>query len=223
VVGVLAPKGQSWGGQDQDDTIILPWTTAQKKIRGRNMTWLDDIIGSAVTPEAVNPAIAEITTLLRQRHHIRPGEEEDFNIRRPDEIINAQIETSHTLSMLLVGIASIALVVGGIGIMNVMLVSVAERTREIGLRVAVGATEWAVKLQFLGEAIMLSLFGGALGILLGLIGCAAIGRFLGWSIGLPISALVVAPGISALVGLSFGFYPARAAARLDPIEALRHE
>jgi putative ABC transport system permease protein len=223
VVGVLAPKGQSMGGQDQDDTIILPWTTAQKKIRGRNMTWLDDIIGSAVTPQMVNPAIDEITKLLRQRHHIRPGDEDDFNIRRPDEIINAQIETSHTVSMLLVGIASIALVVGGIGIMNVMLVSVAERTREIGLRVAVGATELAVKLQFIGEAVMLSLFGGALGIVLGVVGCAAIGRFLGWSIGLPISALVLAPGLSAVVGLSFGFYPARAAARLDPIDALRHE
>src|SRR5207253_2376247 len=128
VVGVLLRKGPSASGSDQDDTLILPWTTAQMKLRGRNAAWLDDILCSAVSQEAVNPAIDEITALLRQRHHIQPGQEDDFNIRRPDEIIKAQIETSHTLEVLLVSIASIALVVGGIGVMNVMLVSVTERT-----------------------------------------------------------------------------------------------
>jgi putative ABC transport system permease protein len=223
VAGVLERKGQSGTGQDQDDTILLPWTTAQKKIRGRNQTWLDDIIGSAVTPEAVNPAIDQIQSLLRQRHRIQPGEEDDFNIRRPDEILQARVETSRTLSALLVAVASIALVVGGIGVMNVMLVSVAERTREIGLRLAVGATDGAVQLQFLGEAVMLTLLGGLLGVLLGAAGCAAIGAGLGWSVSVPLEALALAPCISIAVGIFFGFYPARRAARLDPIEALRHE
>jgi len=223
VVGLLERKGQSGTGQDQDDTILLPWTTAQKKIRGRNQTWLDDIIGSAVAPEAVNPAIDQIQSLLRQRHRIQPGEEDDFNIRRPDEILKARVETSRTLSALLLSVASIALVVGGIGVMNVMLVSVTERTREIGLRLAVGATEAAVQLQFLGEAVMLTLLGGVLGIFLGAGGCAAIGAALGWSVSVPVEALALAPAISIAVGVFFGFYPARRAAHLDPIEALRHE
>ena len=223
VVGLLERKGQSGTGQDQDDTILLPWTTAQKKIRGRNQTWLDDIIGSAVAPEAVNPAIDQIQSLLRQRHRIQPGDEDDFNIRRPDEILKARVETSRTLSALLLSVASIALVVGGIGVMNVMLVSVTERTREIGLRLAVGATEAAVQLQFLGEAVMITFVGGLLGILLGAGGCAAIGAALGWSVSVPVEALALAPAISIAVGLFFGFYPARRAAHLDPIEALRHE
>jgi putative ABC transport system permease protein len=223
VVGVLARKGQSATGQDQDDAILLPWTTAQKKIRGRNQTWLDDIVGSAVSPEAVNPAIDEITALLRQRHQIRPGQEDDFNIRRPDEMIKAQIETSHTLAALLFSVASIALLVGGIGVMNVMLVSVTERTREIGLRLAVGATEAAIQLQFLGEAVMLTLFGGLSGVLLGTVGCAVIGRILDWSVRVPLESLALGPVVAIAVGIGFGFYPARRAARLDPIEALRHE
>ncbi|MCA1825951.1 MAG: ABC transporter permease [Myxococcales bacterium] len=223
VTGVLAIKGQSAMGQDQDDTVILPWTTAQRKLRGKNQYWLDDILCSAAAPEALNPAIADVISLLRQRHHIRPGAEDDFNVRRPDEIIEAQIETSHTLETLLISIAAIALVVGGIGVMNVMLVSVTERTREIGVRLAVGATEKAVQLQFLGEAVMLTLFGGVFGVLLGGAGCFAIARILGWSVSVPPDALVIAPLCSIAVGLFFGFYPARVAARLDPIEALRHE
>jgi putative ABC transport system permease protein len=223
VVGVLAPRGQTGLGSDQDDTLILPWTTAQKKIRGRSETWLDDIICSAVSPQAVNPAIDEIADLLRQRHHILPGQEDDFNIRRPDEIIKAQIETSHTLEALLIAIASIALVVGGIGVMNVMLVSVTERTKEIGVRLAVGASEGAVRMQFLGEAVMLTLFGGALGILLGVVACMVLGRWLEWTMIVPADAIAAAPLLSAVVGVFFGFYPATRAARLDPIEALRHE
>jgi len=223
VVGVLARKGPSAFGQDQDDTLLLPWTTAQQKLRGRNQAWLDDILCSAVAPEAVKPAIDEITSLLRQRHRIKPGEEDDFNVRRPDEIIKAQIETSHTLAALLVSIAGISLLVGGIGIMNVMLVSVAERTREIGIRLAVGATQGAVQMQFLGEAVMLSVCGGLLGMALGAAGSIMLGRTLGWSMNIPPEAMVAAPVFSVLVGIFFGFYPARTAARLDPIEALRHE
>ena len=221
VVGVLARKGQSATGQDQDDAILLPWSTAQKKLRGRNQTWLDDIIGSAVSAEAVNPAIDQITALLRERHQIRPGQEDDFNIRRPDEMIKAQIETSHTLAALLFSVASIALLVGGIGVMNVMLVSVTERTREIGLRLAIGATEGAVQLQFLGEAVMLTLFGGLSGVVLGSVGCAVFARVLDWSVRVPFESLALGPMVAIAVGIAFGFYPARRAARLDPIEALR--
>ena len=223
VDGVLLRKGPSASGSDQDDTLILPWTTAQMKLRGRNAAWLDDILCSAVSQEAVNPAIDEITALLRQRHHIQPGQEDDFNIRRPDEIIKAQIETSHTLEVLLVSIASIALVVGGIGVMNVMLVSVTVRTREIGIRLAVGATESAVQMQFLGEAVMLTLFGGVLGLLLGAGACIILGHILGWSMAIPPDAFAVAPLVSTIVGVFFGFYPARRADRLDPIAALLHE
>ena len=223
VTGVLARKGPNAMGSDQDDTVIVPWLTAVHKLRGKQAGYLDDVLCSAVAPEAVLPAIQEVTALLRQRHHIAPGQEDDFNIRRPDEILKAQIETSHTLEVLLIGIAAIALVVGGIGVMNVMLVSVTERTREIGLRMAVGATEAAVQLQFLGEAVMLTFFGGLLGIALGAGGCVAIGKVLGWSVQLPPDALAIAPACSVLVGLFFGFFPARMAARLDPIEALRHE
>jgi putative ABC transport system permease protein len=223
VVGVLARKGQSAFGSDQDDTLILPWTTAQKKLRGRNQTWLDDILCSAVSAQAVNPAIDDITALLRQRHYIQPGQEDDFNIRRPDEIIKAQIETSHTLQALLVAIASIALIVGGVGVMNVMLVSVTERTREIGVRLAVGATESAVRMQFLGEAVMLTLLGAVFGVLVGVAACFALGYVLGWPMAVPPDAIAAAPLISAAVGVFFGFYPATRAARLDPITALRDE
>jgi putative ABC transport system permease protein len=223
VIGVLQRKGPSVNGADQDDTIIVPWTAAQRKLRGRNNSWLDDILCSAVAPGAVGPAIEETTALLRQRHHIQPGQEDDFNIRRPDEIIKAQIETSHTLELLLIGIASISLIVGGIGVMNVMLVSVTERTREIGVRLAVGATGGAVQAQFLGEAILLALFGGLFGIALGVLGSLVLGSTLGWAISIPPEALLAAPVFSALVGVFFGFWPARKASLLDPIEALRHE
>jgi putative ABC transport system permease protein len=223
VVGVLAPKGQSAFGTDQDDTVMLPYATAQKKIRGKGGTWLDDVLCSAVSAEAVNPAIAQIGDLLRQRHHIGAGDEEDFNIRRPEEVIKAQLQTNRTFSLLLLTIASVSMLVGGIGIMNVMLASVAERTKEIGVRLAVGASEAAVQLQFLAEAVALSLFGGLLGVCASVAGSFGLGRFLGWQMPIPPQAIVLAFGFSVAVGVFFGFYPAWRAARLDPIVALHRE
>ena len=147
--------------------VLLPYTTVLKKIRGHGFTWLDDIMTSAVSLDAATPAINDIVALLRQRRHIQPGEADDFNIRHPEEVIKAQVAASRTLAFFLISVASIALLVGGIGIMNVMLVSVTERTREIGLRLAVGATTRAIQIQFLGEAVMLSLLGGLLGVIAG--------------------------------------------------------
>jgi putative ABC transport system permease protein len=223
VIGVLAPKGQSTDGRDQDDWIFLPYTTAHAKLRGKGPMWLDDILCSAASPEAVYPAIDQIVALMRQRHQIRPGAEDDFNIRRPDEIIKAQIESSHTLAALLTSVALISLLVGGIGIMNVMLASVTQRTREIGIRLAVGATRFAIEIQFLGEAVMLGLVGGVAGILASLGGASSTGRALAWPIAISARAVAVAVGSSIAVGLVAGLYPAWRAARLDPIEALRHE
>jgi putative ABC transport system permease protein len=190
VVGVLEPKGQSSFGQDQDDTFDVPYTTAMRKMTGKN--WIDDIMCSAVSMEAIEPAIDQIASLLRDRHRIRPGQEDDFNIRRPDEFIQARLDASRTFTYLLIAIASVSLLVGGIGIMNVMLVSVTERTKEIGLRMAIGATEGDVQLQFLGEAVLLSMVGGIAGVVLGMLGSWAIGRILGWPMALSPQAIMVA-------------------------------
>jgi putative ABC transport system permease protein len=221
IVATLQPKGLSISGQDQDDVVILPFTTAQKKIKGIN--WLDDILCSATSQDAVKPAGQQAAALLRDRHHLRPEEPDDFNIRNPEDIIKAQLEASRTLTVLLVAIASISLIVGGIGIMNVMLVSVTERTREIGVRVSVGATEDAIQLQFLGESVMLSLVGGAAGVVLGIVASTVGGRALGWPMQFAPEAVVFAVVFSVAVGVFFGYYPARKASRLDPIEALRYE
>ena len=221
VVATLQPKGLSVSGQDQDDTIIMPYTTVQKKVKG--ITWLDDILCSAVSADAVKLAGQQVAALLRDRHHLRLEEEDDFNIRNPEDIIQAQLAASRTLTILLVAVASISLVVGGIGIMNVMLVSVTERTREIGVRLAVGATEEAIQLQFLGESVMLSLVGGAAGVLLGIIGSILVGQTLHWPMQVSVGAVLIAATFSVAVGVFFGYYPARKAALMDPIEALRYE
>ena len=221
VIGVLHAKGLSMSGQDQDDNIILPYTTAQKKIKGN--AWLDDILCSAVSQSSVKLAGQEAAAILRDRHHLRPEEADDFNVRNPEDIIQAQMESSKTLTVLLIAIASISLIVGGIGIMNVMLVSVTERTREIGVRVAVGATEHAIQLQFLGESIMLSLVGGFAGVLFGVLGSYVVGQTLKWPMETSMQAIVVAAMFSIAVGVFFGYYPARKASLLDPIEALRYE
>jgi putative ABC transport system permease protein len=225
VVGVLAPKGQSATGSDQDDTLVVPYTTGIKRIRGNGQVWLDDVLCSAWKPEDIGPAADAIRSLLRDRHHLAPEQDDDFNVRHPEELIQAEIAASRTLETLLVSIALVSLLVGGIGVMNVMLASVVERTREIGLRLAVGASDWAVQAQFLTEAVLLTVLGGLLGVAVSVGGAPLIVRALGWgrSVPLPPLALVVAMAFSVVTGLVFGFFPARRAARLDPIEALRWE
>ncbi len=221
VVGVLAPKGQSASGQDQDDTVMLPYTTAMKKIRGGGQVWLDDILCSAQRPADIPAATAAITELMRQRHHIGPDQDDDFNVRHPEELVQAQLAASQTLEGLLVSIAAVSLLVGGIGIMNVMLASVVERTREIGVRLAVGAPGWAIQAQFLVEAVLLTALGGAAGVGVSVAGARALGRALGWAVLIPPQAVMLAVGCSVVTGVVFGFLPARKAALLDPIEALR--
>jgi putative ABC transport system permease protein len=219
VVGVLALKGQSPTGQDQDDVVIMPVTTVQKKIRGAY--WLDDIFCSAVSPTAIAAAEAEITALLRERHHILRGQADDFNLRHPVEIARASAASQRTMTLLLGSIASVALLVGGIGIMNIMLVSVAERTREIGIRMAVGARGRDILAQFLVEAVTLSLLGGGIGTVLGLLGAYGIASIAQWHTLIRADSIAAALICAGAVGIFFGFYPARRASRLDPIEALR--
>ena len=221
IVGELHPKGETATGQDQDDQIFIPYTTAQHKIKG--VAWLDDIMCSAVSPEAIRPARDQITRLLRQRHHIRPGAPDDFNLRTPEELLQAQEETSRTFTILLAGIASVSLIVGGIGIMNIMLVTVVERTREIGVRRAIGATRRDIRMQFLLEASLLTFLSGAAGVLLGVIASFAFSKILGWPTIIPPNAIALSVIVSAALGIFFGFYPARQAAQLNPIEALRYE
>ena len=221
VIGVLTAKGQSPSGQDQDDLLIMPFTTVQKKIKG--IDWLDDIMLSAATPAAIRPIERQITGLLRERHHLRADEEDDFNLRHPAEIAQAGAESQRIMTILLASIASVSLIVGGIGIMNIMLVSVTERTKEIGLRLAVGAGEMDVQMQFLGEATVLSAMGGGVGVGLGILASNVISSTLRWPVLVPWGALVVAVIFSAVVGIFFGYYPAHKAAHLDPIDALRYE
>jgi putative ABC transport system permease protein len=217
VVGVLAVTGQSPMGQDQDDVVLMPFPVVQRQLK--EITWLDDILCSAVSPEAIPPAEAQITALLRERHRARPGQEDDFNLRHPAEIAEARAAAQPTMTLLLASVAAVALLVGGIGIMNIMLVCVTERTREIGLRRAVGARERDILTQFLAEAVTVALLGCGSG--LGLLGTYGIAAVAGWHTLIQADALVAAVGCAAAVGIGFGLDPAWRAARLNPIEALR--
>ena len=226
VSGVLTPKGQSPTGQDQDDVILLPISTATQKVLGvnkANAKAVGSVMVQAINPEAIDQATQEIQALLRERHRILPGLEDDFSIRNLTEVFAAQESSAQVMAILLGAIASVSLVVGGIGIMNIMLVSVTERTREIGLRLAVGAKRRDILSQFLVEAVTLSLAGGIIGILLGVTTSFAISYFAQWSTDIGVMAIVVSFLFSALVGVFFGYYPARTAAFLNPIEALRYE
>jgi putative ABC transport system permease protein len=221
VIGELAPKGLATWGRDQDDTIIAPYTTVQKKLVG--ISWVQYINASAISDEAIQPAIQQIALLLRQRHKLRPNEDDDFIIRSPQELADARMESARIMSVLLAAIASVSLVVGGIGIMNIMLVSVTERRREIGVRRAVGARRSDIRWQFLSEALLLSMIGGAVGVVGGLIGSLAVSGMLRWPTLIPPESIAIAVGFSAAVGIFFGYYPAQKAAQLDPIETLRYE
>ena len=221
VIGVLVARGATPNGQDQDDFIIAPISVGQRRVAGQ--TWMDDIYFSAKSREGIADATRDITALLRERHHLHPGEPDDFNIRNPEDFIRMQLQASEVFALLLGAIASISLVVGGIGIMNIMLVSITQRTKEIGVRLAVGATEEHVQLQFLSEAIFLSLCGGLLGLAIGIAATYVLQQEFHWQMQLTGGTVVIAAVFSMGVGLLFGFYPARRASQLDPIKALRFE
>ena len=221
VIGVLAPKGQQFGGQDQDDVIIVPYTTAQARLN--NNVRIGMILANTSSPEDIPAAMQEMRAIMRESHKIAEGEDDDFTIRNQDELAEVAQGTTKVMSALLAAVASISLLVGGIGIMNIMLVSVTERTREIGIRMAMGARGSDVLTQFLVESVVLSLFGGLIGIVLGSVGAAVLGRVTGWTTITPPGAVLMAVGFSAAVGVFFGFYPARQAAALNPIQALRYE
>ena len=222
IAGVLQPKGESAHmGHDQDDVIFVPITTLQKKLTGD--TWLRFIVVSAVSRQASYAAQQQITALLRDRHRVRPDQDDDFMVRNLADIAELADQSSRVMTLLLASIAGVSLLVGGIGIMNIMLVSVTERTREIGIRMAVGATEQDVERQFLIEAVVLSVLGGAAGVFFGIGSSLLITRLLGWAVLISPLAIGVATLFSAAIGVFFGLYPARKAARLDPIEALRFE
>ena len=226
VVGLLGRKGQNSWGQDQDDIILIPLSTAKKKVLGVSQANARSVgaISIKIRPdEDMTEAEAQIRALLRQRHRLQPYQDDDFWLRNLSEILQTQEESSKVMTYLLAAIASVSLLVGGIGIMNIMLVSVTERTREIGLRMAVGARARDILTQFLVEAVTLSLIGGIIGIALGVGGSNAISTLAEWRTVLAPSAILVAFGFAAAIGIFFGFYPARKASRLDPIEALRYE
>jgi putative ABC transport system permease protein len=221
VVGVLERKGGNMMGQDQDDTVLAPYTTVMKRLSGK--TKIDMLYVSARSSESVQAAQSEIDSILRQRHRIGPGQDADFQMRSQEEIAAASASQMNTLKMLLLMVAAVSLFVGGIGIMNIMLVSVTERTREIGIRMAIGAKGRHVLLQFLFEAITISIVGGLIGVLIGVGSSKLVAAKAGWPIVVSLQSILLAFGVAGFVGVFFGFYPARKASRLDPIEALRYE
>ncbi len=224
VVGVLSPKGQSTWGQDQDDIVFVPLTIAQKQLFGMAFPGMVRMIAvQALGPDRVQEAEEQIISLLHQRHRIQPNQENDFSVRDLTEIMASAEQSANVMSLLLGAIASISLIVGGIGIMNIMLVSVTERTREIGIRIAVGAKGWDILLQFLIESLVLSLVGGILGIAIGMTGTVILSSVTQWPILFSLTAILLAFLFSGAVGVFFGFYPARKASLLNPIEALRYE
>jgi putative ABC transport system permease protein len=227
IVGVLDRKGQNMMGQDQDDIILMPISTARKRVLGSTQQAKSRSVGSIMVKVKdgadMAAADARMRELLRQRHRLQTGQDDDFFIRNLSEILQAQEASSKVMSLLLAAVASVSLLVGGIGIMNIMLVSVTERTREIGLRMAVGARGRDILTQFLVEAVTLSLIGGAIGIMLGVGGATAIAELAGWRTELSGGSIVLAAGFAGAIGIFFGFYPARKASRLLPIEALRYE
>jgi putative ABC transport system permease protein len=221
VVGVLTAKGQGQWGQDQDDIIVAPYTTIQKKLLG--ITYIQQIMVSATRADTVEEAAREITRLLRQRHRIQNPDEDDFTVRTVEEMAQTRVQLAQTMTGLLMSVASVSLLVGGIGIMNIMLVSVTERTKEIGLRMAVGARTRDILRQFLTEAVSLSALGGIVGIVLGVGVSQGLTQVLGWPTLITSSSIAIAFAFAAAVGIFFGYYPARKAATLDPIDALRYE
>ena len=226
VIGLLEPKGQAGPGGDQDDTVIIPLTTAKRRVLG-GRELAGNLVGAiyvkAKSAEVVTETEERVTALLRQRHRIAPNKDDDFRVRNMAEFMNARADSSKAMSLLLMAVASISLIVGGIGIMNIMLVSVTERTREIGLRMAVGATGGNIMSQFLIESIVLSLIGGILGVILGVGGSFTMSTYSQWRAIIDPQSILLAFSFSAAVGIFFGFYPAHKASLLDPIEALRHE
>jgi putative ABC transport system permease protein len=221
VVGVMAKKGQDQQGRDQDDIAFAPYTTVQKKVLGSPRVQIAYV--SAISQDATYTAQSQITDLLRQRHKLSASDADDFSVRNLSDVADAANATSKSMTILLACIAGVSLMVGGIGIMNIMLVSVTERTREIGIRMAIGARSSAVRSQFLIESIVLSVTGGMIGIVLGVIVSLAIPKMLGWPTLVSTMAIIGSVVFSAAVGIFFGYYPARKAAALDPIEALRYE
>jgi putative ABC transport system permease protein len=221
VLGVLSPKGQGQWGQDQDDLVVAPYTTIQKKLLG--ITWIHQVMISATRPAAVEPTAVQVTRLIRTRHRIPNPDEDDFQVRTVEEMAQTRTQLAQTMTGLLMSVASVSLLVGGIGIMNIMLVSVTERTREIGLRMAVGARTRDILSQFLTEAVSLSVLGGLIGIALGVAVSESLTKVLGWPTLITPDAIAVAFLFAAGVGIFFGYYPAHKAANLDPIDALRYE
>ena len=220
IVGVLAGKGQNAGGTDQDDVVLVPYTTAQTRLSGN--VRIGQIVASAYSVDDIAVAQEEVASIMRDAHNLQ-GAPDDFTVRNQTEIAEAATSTTRVMSALLAAIASISLLVGGIGIMNIMLVSVTERTREIGIRLAIGARGSDVLTQFLVESIVMSVLGGIVGLALGVGGATLVAKLTGWTVATPLSAVALAVGFSAAVGVFFGFYPARKAAALNPIQALRYE